>query len=196
MRLIALALVLASPLAAQPFGPSNTEGLFVHLALDGQSLGYDEDDLDQTDSGGGLSARLGYGFSPVFTLYLGVSGATVDGDTNGVIRDEYQFAAGEIGARLNLNRGSAWRPYLDVALRGVTAAADDVDLEFRGGGIAVGAGVAYFVSPTVALDAAFRLGGGGFNEVDFGAISFELDADDVGYGEGRLSVGVTAYPFR
>ncbi|MGB3543704.1 outer membrane beta-barrel protein [Rubrivirga sp.] len=194
MRSILLALVLASPLAAQPFGPSNTEGLFVHLALDAQSLFYNEDDFDQDDSGGGISVRLGYGFSPVFTLYLGVSGATVDGDTNGVIRDEYRFAAGEIGARLNLNRGSAWRPYLDVSLRGVTASDDDVELEFTGGGVAFGGGLAYFVSPTVALDAAVRIGGGEFSEVDFGVIAFDLE--ESGYGEGRFSLGITAYPFR
>lgn len=193
MRLLLL-LVLAAPLAAQPTGSSNTEGLFLHLALDGQSVSYDEDNLDQTDSGGGLALRVGYGFSPVFTLYGGVSGATVGGDTNGVIRDDYQFGAGEIGARVAFNRGRALRPYLDVALRGVVARNDDVNLEFRGGGLGLGGGLAYFVSPTIALDAALRIGGGEFNEVDFGRVS--LDLEDVTYGEGRFSLGVTAYPFR
>ncbi len=193
MRLLLL-LALVAPLAAQPASPSNTEGLFVHLALDGQSLRYDEDTLDQTDSGGGLALRVGYGFSPVFTLYGGASGATIGGDTNGVIRDEYQFGAGEIGARINLNRGRALRPYLEVALRGVVASDDDTALEFRGGGIALGGGLAYFVSPTIAFDAALRIGGGAFNEVDFGRVS--LDLEDVNYGEGRFSLGVTAYPFR
>ena len=78
MRLALLALVVSAPLAAQPLGPSNTEGLFVHLALDGQALDYNEDDLDQNDSGGGLALRVGYGFSPLFTLYGGLSGAGVE----------------------------------------------------------------------------------------------------------------------
>lgn len=193
-RLVLILLGIAAPLAAQPTGPSNTEGLFLHVALDAQSLTYDDDNFQNSDEGGGLSIRVGYGFSPVFTLYGGISGATIDGETNGVVNDLYQFAAGEIGARFNLNRGRALRPYLDVALRGVTASSDDLGLEFQGGGLALGGGVAYFLSPTVALDAALRVGGGDFNELDLGRIT--LDLDDVGYREGRLSVGLTAYPFR
>ena len=199
---LALAVVLAAPLASAQRGAryvspsSNTEGLFVQLALDGQALNFNEDDFDETDNGGGLAARVGYGFSPLFTLYGGLSGATIDGETNGVINNEYTFAAGEIGARFNFNRGSDLRPYLDVALRGVSASDDESDLEFRGGGVAFGGGLAYFVSPSVAIDGALRLGGGGFNEVDFGRLSADIDADDFGYGEGRLSLGLTFYPTR
>ena len=58
------------PLAsAQRMGVSNTEGLFLQAALDGQSLNYNEDDFQDTDDGGGLALRLGYGFGPRFTLY-------------------------------------------------------------------------------------------------------------------------------
>ena len=188
--------LLAAPLASAQRGASTTEGLFLQLALDGQALTYDRDDVDDTDNGGGLALRVGYGFSPLFTLYGGVSGATVDGEANGVIGNEYTFGAGEIGARFSFNRGRALRPYLDVALRGVTASDDESDLEFRGGGVALGGGLAYFVSPTVAIDGALRIGGGGFNEVDFGRVSVEVDEDDFGYGEGRLSLGVTVYPMR
>ncbi|WP_420456308.1 outer membrane beta-barrel protein [Rubrivirga sp.] len=194
--LLPLLAFVAAPLAAQPVGPSNTEGLFLQLALDGQSLNYDEDDFDDTDDGGGAALRVGYGISPVVTFYVGASGAEIDGQTNGVINNTYRFGAGELGARFNLNRGSALRPYLDVALRGVVASDDASDLEFQGGGIAFGGGVAYFVSPTIAFDAALRLGGGQFTEVDLGRIALDIEDRDIGYGEGRLSVGVTAYPFR
>ena len=195
MRFALLALVVAAPLAAQPFGPSNTEGLFVQLALDGQSLDYSDDNIDNADGGGGLALRLGYGFSPVFTLYGGLSGAGIDGGDNPVAGGDYAFAASEIGARFHFNRGSDLRPYLDLALRGVVADLEDRNAEFRGGGFALGGGLAYYVSPTVALDAALRVGGGTFTDLDLGLISLGL-GDDVGYGEGRLSVGVTAYPFR
>lgn len=193
--------LLVAPLASAqrggaPSTASNTEGLFLQLALDAQSLNYNEDNFQDTDDGGGLSLRVGYGFSPLFTLYGGLSGATVDGETNGVINNDYTFAAGEIGARFNFRRGRALRPYLDVALRGATASDDESDLEFRGGGVAFGGGLAYFVSPTVALDGALRIGGGGFDEVDFGRLSADIDADDFGYGEGRLSLGLTVYPLR
>ena len=87
-------------------------------------------------------------------------------------------------------------PYLDVSFRAVAVAYDEADLEFRGGGIALGGGASYFVSPAVALDAALRIGGGGFEEVQLGGLSAEIDPDDFGYGEGRLSLGVTFYPLR
>jgi hypothetical protein len=191
--LLALALLAAGAASAQP---ANTSGLFVQLALDGQSLNFNEDDFDETDDGGGLALRAGYGVSRVVTLYLGASGARVDGETNGVINDEYDWAAGEIGARFNLLPSARLVPYLDVALRGVAATYDEADLEFRGGGIALGGGASYFVSPTVALDAALRIGGGGFEEVQLGGLSADIDPDDFGYGEGRLSLGVTFYPLR
>ena len=192
------ALLLALVLAAAPAlaQRSTTSGLFLQVSADGQSLAFNEDDFDETDDGGGLGLRAGYGVSRVVSLYAGVSGARVDGETNGVINDTYDWTAGELGARLHLLPSARLVPYLDVALRGVAATYDEADLEFRGGGVAFGGGLAYYVSPTVALDAALRLGGGGFDEVQGGALSLEIDPDDFGYGEGRLSLGLTVFPLR
>ena len=103
LSLFALAL-LAAPLASAQRGAPNTEGLFLQLALDGQALSYNEDDFRDANDGAGLAVRVGYGFSPVVTLYGGVD-------------NDYTFAAGKVGARFNFNRGRALRPYLDVALR-------------------------------------------------------------------------------
>ena len=190
MRVFLLAALVAAPAFAQP--ASGTEGLFLHLALDGQAVEIDDNRDGAEAEGGGLALRVGYGFSPLFTLYGGVSGAAVEGDRIG----EYDFTAGEIGARFSFNRGRALRPYLDVALRGVRAEAEDVDFEISGGAIAVGGGVAYFLSPTVALDAALRFGGGRADEVQLGQVSFDVSEDELDFGEARLSVGLTAYPFR
>ena len=184
------ALLVAPPALAQR--ASHTEGLFVHAALDGQAVEFDDDADGAEAEGGGLALRVGYGFSPLFTLYGGLSGAGVEGDRVG----EYTFSAGEIGARLNFNRDRALRPYLDLALRGVVAQNEDVDFEVRGGAVALGLGVAYFVSPSVALDAALRVGGGRADEVQLGTISLDVSEDELDFGEGRLSVGITAYPFR
>lgn len=192
----ALALVLLAAAAAPASAQSTTRGLFLQVSADGQSLNFNEDDFRETDGGGGLALRAGYGLSRVVTLYAGVSGAQVDGETNGVINDTYDWTAGELGARLHLLPSARLIPYLDVALRGVAATYDEADLEFRGGGIAFGGGLAYYVTPSVALDAALRLGGGGFDEVQGGALSLDVDPDDFGYGEGRLSVGLTVFPLR
>ena len=55
-------------------------------------------------------------------------------------------------------------------------------------GVALG-GLAYFVSPSVALNDAVWIGGGRFDERDVGPGSTEIDADEVGHGEGRLPLG-------
>ncbi|MEM1116846.1 MAG: outer membrane beta-barrel protein [Bacteroidota bacterium] len=185
--------LIAAPASAQR---ATTDGLFLQVSADAQSLFFNEDDFDQRDDGTGLSLRAGYGVSRVVTLYLGLAGSRVEGATNGVIDQPYDWGGGEIGARVNLLPSRRLQPYLDVALRGVEARNDDFNLEFRGGGVTVGGGVAYFVSPAVALDAGLRFGGGGFNEVQLGRFSVDTDPDDLGYGEGRLSLGATFYPLR
>lgn len=202
-----LLLLAATPLAAQPFAPSNTEGLFLQIALDAQSVEYGvggsssgtgETGGSTTESawrseGGGLALRAGYGVSSLVTLYGGVSGARLEHERGG---SEHDFGAGEVGARFGFNRGRALRPYLDVALRAVVARSDAPDVESRGGALALGAGVAYFLSPTVALDAALHVGRGRFDEFDLGPISVDIRDEDGDFREARLSVGLTAYPFR
>ncbi len=184
----------ATPSAAQD--RSTTRGLFLQVTLDGQSLDFQEDEFEEVDEGGGLSLRAGWGISRLVTLYLGFGGARMDGETNGVVNSEYDWGSAELGSRFNFRAGRALVPYLDVSLRGVAAREDDLDLEFRGGGIAFGGGLAWYLAPTVALDAALRLGGGTFNEVQWGDITADIDEDDFGYGEGRLSLGLTVYPLR
>ena len=175
---------------------SNTERLFLQVSLDGQSLDYREEAFSDTVNGGGLSIRAGWGVSELVTIYAGFMGATIDGETNGITGDEYSWSGGELGVRLNFRSGQSLVPYADFALRGVAATEDDLDLEFRGGGFTLGGGVSYFVTPAIALDAGLRFGGGNFNEVQVGNISAGLDEDDFGYGEGRLSFGLTFYPLR
>ena len=175
---------------------SNTERLFLQVSLDGQSLDYREEAFSDTDDGGGLSIRAGWGISPLVTLYAGIMGATMDGQTNGITGNEYSWSGGELGVRLNFRSGRSLVPYANVALRGVAATEDDLDLEFRGGGFTLGGGVSYFMTPAVALDLGLHFGGGRFDEVQVGRISNGIDEDDFGYGEGRLSLGLTFYPLR
>ena len=188
--------VLAQKDAGSTYIASNTEKLFLQFSLDGQQLIFSEDRRDANDTGGGISARAGWGFSQLFTLYLGLNGARMEGRGNPFVEDDYDWGAVEIGGRFNFRSGKQLVPFADVALRGVAAVREDIDLEFLGGGITLGGGVAYFVSPAIALEAGFRFGGGGFNEVRVGALSLDIDPDDFGYGETRFSFGIVAYPLR
>lgn len=190
---VAAALMTAAPASAQS---SNTEKLFLQVTLDGQGLAYNEDDFSDGDGGGGLSLRAGWGVSRVVTLYAGFGGARMDEEMDSFIGNEYDWGTAEVGARFNLLPSRRFVPYLDVALRGVSATDDDLDFDFTGGGIALGGGASYFISPSVALDAAFRIGGGSFEDVEFGSLATDIDEDDFEYGEGRFSLGLTFYPLR
>lgn len=189
LLLLAVAALCAAPLAAQ----SHTEGLFLHAAVGGQTVSYGGQDFDDTDEGGALAVRAGYGVSPVVTVYLGAVGGRMNGEREA---ERYALSAGELGARVAFRRGAALRPYLDVALRGVTARDDDTAFTLRGGGLAVGGGLAYFLSPSVALDAALHLGAGQITEVSFGRVTVGVRDEELDVVESRLTVGLTAYPFR
>lgn len=175
---------------------SNTRKLFLQTSIDGQSLNYSDNSFSGTDGGGGFSFRAGWGISELATLYIGVNGSRLDGEGNGVISEEYEMGALEIGSRFNFRSGESWVPFVDIALRGVGVQLLDVDLEFAGAGIMIGGGVSYFVSPTIALTAGLRVGVGAFNEITLGNISAQLDDNEIGYSEARLSFGVIFYPLR
>lgn len=175
---------------------SNTRKLFFETSIDGQTLSYRDDGFDSADRGGGFSFRVGWGISDLATLYIGVNGSRLDGINNGVIDQEYEFGAFEIGSRFNFRTGEALVPFADVALRGVASQLTEVDLEFLGGGLMLGGGASYFVSPAIALTAGLRVGFGQFNEIKLGGISAELNNSDFGYGEVRYSFGVIFYPLK
>ena len=175
---------------------SNTRKLFLQTSIDGQSVNYGNRNFDGSDQGGGFSFRAGWGISDLATLYIGVNGSRLDGETNGVVNEEYEFGALEIGSRFNFRTGNALVPFVDVALRGVGAQVTDRNIEFVGGGLTIGGGVSYFVSPTIALNAGLRVGFGTFNELTLGDITINIEDDDIGYGEQRFSFGVIFYPLR
>ena len=175
---------------------SNTRKLFLETSIDGQTVSYRDDGFDSADRGGGFSFRAGWGISDLATLYIGVNGSRMNNLNNGVIDQEYEFGAFEIGSRFNFRTGEALVPFADVALRGVASQLTESDLEFLGGGIMLGGGASYFVSPYIALTAGLRFGAGTFNEIRFGDITTDLNSREFGFGEVRYSFGVIFYPLK
>lgn len=196
--LLLVVLLMGSAALAHAQAPSRTQKLFFSVGLEGTRIYFDEDDLDTSDGGGGLGLQIGYGFTRTFSLYLGVSGAVMDGENNGVIEDEYALGVGEIGTQLHFGGGRrALVPYLDFAFSGVSATYDErFELEFRGGAFSFGGGLRYFVSEPLALDVGLRASLGGFNEVELERIAVDIDEDDFGFGLTRLALGLTWFPLR
>lgn len=183
-------------LPAQAQRRSNTTGLFLNAHLSGNSASYDFDNFDafadESDSGGGLGVQIGYGFSPLVTLYLGINGAAMDSDD---VEDAYTLAHVDLGGQFNFQSGrSAAVPYATVALsaRQVNFETDFGDVNFNGGGLTLGGGLKYFLSPKVALDVGLTGTFGTFTEIDFGDAAFdinEIDATSV-----RLALGLSFFP--
>lgn len=169
-----------------------TEKLFFNFELNSQGLSVDRNN-DETDRGGGLGFRVGYGFTPTFALYLGLTGARmkVEEDRN----DTYGLGVAELGTRLHFGRKlKSPTFYLDIALQGVVAEAESPDIAFSGGGLGIGGGLLVYVGRQLALDFGLRGSGGNFSEFRIGNVSLNIDEEDVRYGVGRLSVGVTWFP--
>lgn len=190
-----IALMICLPVAAQE-NESRTEKLFLNVTLGAQGLYFDGAGMKENDPGGSISLRAGWGFTELFTLYLSLNGAQMNGGGNPFVGDDYEWGALELGGRFNFRSGKKLVPFADAALRAVAVVREDIDLEYLGGGITLGGGASYYLTPAVALEVGLRLGWGGFNEVEQGTVMLALDPDDFGYAESRLSFGLVFYPFR
>jgi len=203
-RIVAsLVLVVASVTTraqSQEAGPqSNTTGLLVGVLLNGNSI--DSDELDDANTGGGFSAQLGWGFTPMFTILAGVSGARMNDDP-----DDFVLVHFDLLGRFNFRSGEhAFVPFLEVGTSARIAGQDDaivtvggspqtVDLEMAGGAFTFGGGFHYFVAPTVALGANLQISTGDFTTVEIDNVEvegLELEATST-----RLNLGLTWYPMR
>jgi hypothetical protein len=180
-----LLIFLTISLSAQitPF----TEKFFLNFELNTQTLTIDDNE-NVNDRGGGLGLRVGYGFTPTFAMYLGFTGAQM---REGGI-DSYGVGIAEMGTRLHF--GKKLRSptfYLDLSFQAAAARVDAPDISFSGGGVGLGAGLLVYVGKELALDFGLRGSGGRFNQFEIGDMIVNIDQDNVRYGVGRLSVGIT-----
>ncbi|PHI20540.1 hypothetical protein CEQ90_07245 [Lewinellaceae bacterium SD302] len=190
-----LTLLSSITLAAQVY--PTTRGLFLNLHVGAASVAYD-DVNDESAGGGGVGLRAGYGITPTTTLYLGIAGYNISGNSNTIFLEDYPVGIFEIGSRFHF--GKKVKPlmfYLDVALQGVRATPFDepAEVTLNGGGLAVAPGLMYFFTDRLAIDAQLRLGGGRINEFESGNLSVDVSDENFNYGLSRLTVGMTFFPF-
>lgn len=175
---------------------SYTEKWYFHAHLGAHSQNVAN--RDDVDGGGGFGLRVGYGVSPLTTLYLGLDFAgmsTENAVTRGTFGDDYGLGTFELGAQFNFRRDKKLVPYFDAALIGVGSVVDEGgrEVSLTGGGFGLGGGVKYFVSPEFALDGGLYLSAGGYTEQEVNGETQDIDAS---FSNGRLIVGVSWYPFR
>lgn len=144
--------------------PSSTTGLYVRGYVSGNGVSGG----GGTVSGRGFGAKLGYGFNPLLTVYVGADVFSVGVES---------IAYVDFGAQFNFRAGeAALVPYADLALSGI---GDDAGN--GGAGVTGGGGVKYFLSPGFALDGGLFLN----------ASSLEGGGSVTG---ARLHLGVSWFP--
>jgi opacity protein-like surface antigen len=177
---------------------STSRGLSLGLHVQGVSLEVENGDAR---SGGGLGARVGYGFNRIVTGFIHVDGAQIDIPEGSDITGTWSMAHAEIGARFHFaNSLRRWVPYLETSIGGRAVTVDDAivndttvnKVSFNGGSFTLGGGLSVFFKKSVALDVSLKLTGGTFNEVDFGSVA--LRNIDIDASSARFGVGVIWWP--
>lgn len=198
-RIALLATALSIPVGAHAqtgLDPSNSRGLFVGARTGGYGVAY-EGDRDGEGAGWGL--RLGYGFSDLFTGYVGVEGASIsegDGFEGLPEGDSYGLVYFDLGGRFHFRRDHRWVPFLEASGSVVGLyfdTSDDQEDQYGGASFTAGAGLLYFATPHLALEGAASMTAGSLMERELAGSS--QDIDDIGMAGVRLSLGVAYYPF-
>lgn len=198
-NIVLSALVAGAALTAGSLGAqSSTSGFMLNAHLAGTSIGGTVEDAE-SESGGGIGLAVGYGFNERVTLLLNVDAARMeyeDGEDEDLDDGEYDLATADLALRFSFG-GTAQklRPYVTTGFTGVVMGdeGDGLELSTSGGGITLGGGLEYFLTPSLALDAALNVTTGSFTTVELDGDEEDLDAG-IGFNHGRLQLGVTWHP--
>lgn len=148
------------------------------------------------ESGPGVGILAGYGLSRVWSLYGGVSFASVDSST---FEGTYSLTQIDVGTRVHFAPpGSRAAPFAQFAFSRRSLSADYTvtqlshTIDASGAGVSFGGGVNVYVRPALALSA-----GASWMAGDFG--SYELDGKPVSGGSpaatsARVHVGMVWFP--
>jgi hypothetical protein len=168
---------------------SQTNGFMVGASLNASSLS----GLGQSgaDAGGGIGARIGYGFSRL-QIFAGLDAGSMTGGNQGV---DYGAGHVEAGARYSLGSDSRLlRPYVQAALMRLVAiegeGADEVTTS--GGGYSAGVGAEYFARRSLSVDLGLSHSRGSFSMAE--TSSGMQRGLDRGYATTRLTLGLNWRP--
>jgi hypothetical protein len=183
---------------AKPLDRVNTTRLLLGLAFDASSIRSD-DLATSTESGPGLAAQVGWGFTKNFAFVLDASAARISS-----VGGDYDLLHADIGGRWHFVNRSAFVPFVDVGYAGRIVSKRDAmlsdgagntyngDVSFFGGGVSVGGGFEYFATRRVALGGAFKFTTGQFSQVKVDYVTvdgFKVDAKSA-----RFNIGLSWYP--
>lgn len=197
-----LLVLAAAPLNAQVYAPTSqphdassaerwvdTRGFHIGLGLNGSAIRADELSSN-TESGGGMHVKLGYGVSSKVSLFAAVMGASMEGG-------DYSLGQFDLGVRGYFPGSSRWVPSLEGALTGRAMVVDvgmSDDLEVTGVGFTVGGGIDYYVAPSASLGANLGWTVGKFTDAKLGDTSASLGSESFSALTTRFNIGLTWWP--
>jgi opacity protein-like surface antigen len=158
---------------------STTAGFHLGAALNGSSIKFDLEDEEtgleaERESGAGITLTAGYNFTPQFGLLINLTGANleVEGGSLGL-------GHADLAGRFSLaNPATALVPYLELGVTSIALVEDeesDEDVTISGTGFTGAAGLNYFFSPKLALDANLRFTMGELDTFKVGGNSLTAD---------------------
>jgi opacity protein-like surface antigen len=169
--LLAAAILVAAPSPGQA-QESSTKGLMGNLHYSRTTLTSDQDGAEM-DQGNGIGGRLGWGFTPNLTVYLGLEAAKlIEGGGAG---GDYGLGHFDLGVTYNFgNSDRALVPYVEgaVGVRAIAYSTIAGDFQQLGTSFTLGGGVNYFLSRSTALQVGLNYTGGKFD-------NSTLDGDEV-----------------
>ena len=178
---------------------TNTTNLMLGLSLNGSAVR--ADDLNSsTESGAGLAAQIGWGFTKNFALVFDASAARIE-----TVGGNFDLAHVDIGGRWHFVSAShGFVPFLEVGYSGRAAMENDVlmsdgagnaftgDLSIIGSGISFGGGLQYFVGQKWALGGTFKWTAGEFTQVKIDDLT--IDGLGIDATSARFNMGLTWFP--
>lgn len=169
---------------------SNTNAFSIGIYLNGSAIA--AEDSDVTDTGGGLGARIAYGFTPAIEAFADFGAAAMTEDD-----EEYTLGFFDIGVRYNFaQETTSLRPFVDLSYTGRAASFDigGLTVDARGTAFSVGGGLRYFFSPNLAFESALRLSRGEFAEGRVNGGSWtDLGGDSFSATSTRLNLGIAYF---
>lgn len=199
-------LVAATVVALSPVNggaqKSNTRGLMANVHLNGVGITRPKDGTTKrkAESGGGAGARLGWGFSPNFTIYAGLDVATLDFKDPGATGDFVLAHFDLIVIYHFANANRKFIPYIEIGGTGraIGATIEDptgnMDFVQGGSGWTAGGGFNYYFTRAAALNLGLQLSGGKFEDAEIDKTTIADTGGEV--GSSRLNIGMTFYPMK
>ncbi|MEQ1730231.1 MAG: outer membrane beta-barrel protein, partial [Vicinamibacterales bacterium] len=175
---------------------SATDRFWLGVGLEGNGILANDALNSGTDSGAGLGISLGYGFTPRWSIYSVLSGASM---TASDFSGTYALGHFDLGTRVHFRGVSdRVRPFVQAGLSGRAVTQDfyvgsrAYKVEAGGAGVSFGGGLNAHFRPALAFSGALTWSTGNFSIYKLNGV--EVPVDSLGATSARVHLGLVWFP--